>query len=220
MTATGTATTSRSDSSLRTPRVVSNHQMPAAVTASATSATPTNSTLAIRAKPTSTAAAAAAAAKATRASHRWALVAELAEPPGDTLTGRAQLRHDRWSSRSVPSSSSRILSAHSRAGSPPAWRGWTGRLPDSPAGRSLPYRLRPHHHQPGPPRYTPRWSFRAPGNRGRGVAGLGHAPRCVVVGRHPKDQGDSLLRLAMHAPQPRSLIHAPIAGRSYECPLW
>ncbi len=27
-------------------------------------------------------------------------------------------------------------------------------------------------------------------------------------------QGDSLLRLAMHAPQPRSLIHAPIAGRS------
>ncbi len=28
-------------------------------------------------------------------------------------------------------------------------------------------------------------------------------------------QGDSLLRLAMHAPQPRSLIHAPIAGRSY-----
>ncbi|WP_416211425.1 TetR/AcrR family transcriptional regulator [Frankia sp. Cas3] len=27
--------------------------------------------------------------------------------------------------------------------------------------------------------------FRAPGNRGRGVAGLGHAPRSVVVGRHP-----------------------------------
>ncbi|WP_370651512.1 RNA-binding domain-containing protein [Frankia sp. Cj3] len=27
--------------------------------------------------------------------------------------------------------------------------------------------------------------LRAPGNRGRGVAGLGHAPRCVVVGRHP-----------------------------------
>ncbi len=28
-------------------------------------------------------------------------------------------------------------------------------------------------------------------------------------------QGGSLRRLAMHAPQPRSLIHAPIAGRSY-----
>ncbi len=28
-------------------------------------------------------------------------------------------------------------------------------------------------------------AFRATGNRGRGVAGLGHAPRRVVVGRHP-----------------------------------
>ncbi len=41
--------------------------------------------------------------------------------------------------------------------------------------------------------------FRATGNRGRGVAGLGHAPR----------------RLAIYVPQPRSLIHSPIVGRFY-----
>ncbi len=72
---------------------------------------------------------------------------------------------------------------------------------------------------------------RATGNRGCGVAGLGHAPRriaprpslpvhrCAMHG-YPgssvttQHQGDSLRRLAPHAPQPRSLIHTPITGRS------
>ncbi|WP_239309459.1 hypothetical protein, partial [Frankia sp. Cj3] len=31
-------------------------------------------------------------------------------------------------------------------------------------------------------------------------------------------QGGSLRRLAMHAPQPRSLTHTPIAERSYDMP--
>ncbi len=38
-----------------------------------------------------------------------------------------------------------------------------------------------------------------------------------LVGRHPPPttSSGSLRRLAMHAPQPRSLTHTPIAGRSY-----
>ncbi len=55
--------------------------------------------------------------------------------------------------------------------------------------------------------------LRATGNRDAASRGWGtHLTALSSVAT--QHQGDSLRRLAMHAPQPRSLIHAPIAGRS------
>ncbi|WP_322769577.1 hypothetical protein [Frankia sp. Cr1] len=77
----------------------------------------------------------------------------------------------------------------------------------------------PEDHQNGhkSQRVTLNPKFRAPGNRGRGVAasrgwGTHFASLSSAQVEH---RYLGLLRLAIYAPQSRSLIHAPIAGRSY-----
>ncbi len=63
------------------------------------------------------------------------------------------------------------------------------------------------------PTARPAEPLRATGNRDAASRGWGtHLTALSSVAT--QHQGDSLRRLAMHAPQPRSLIHAPIAGRS------
>ncbi len=56
-------------------------------------------------------------------------------------------------------------------------------------------------------------AVRATGNRDAASRGRG-THLAVLSSVDTQNQGDSLLHLAMHPPQPRSLIHTPIVGRS------